>query len=296
MSRFDALNENDEIMYEEANCFEIYPNEKIRMKLHDGEKREQLKESIIKNGILTPVIAMPSDKRGVLTIIAGANRVDIAKELNIKVPYQLKTDLTQEQADLICIDTNLLNRQHDEYLPSELAYILKTKWEILNKQGKRTDLEEETSRTLCTKSNIENEYKMSKRNIQYYIRLTYLNKNLLQMVDDNKIPFRSGVEISFLKAKEQIQLQELIQQGYNVSVKIAEELKKQSQESDDVIKVKSIIDELMGNTNSTEKIKFNKSTKDKIKKIIPEDQIGNFNEIIIEALELYYYKNKEAIV
>lgn len=112
------------------------------------------------------------------------------------------------------------------------------------------------------------------------------------MVDDNKIPYRSGVEISFLRELEQSQLQELIQQGYNVSIKIAEELKKQSQASDDIINVKSIIDELLGNTNSTEKIKFNKSTKDKIKKIIPEDQIDNFNDIIIDALE-FYYQNKE---
>lgn len=180
MSRFDALNENDEIMYENADCFEPYQNDKIRMKLHEGEKREQLKQSIIASGIITPIIAIPSNKRGKLLIVAGHNRVDIAQELNMKVPYQLKTDLTQEQADLICIDTNLLNRQHDEYKYSELAYMLKTKWEILNKQGKRTDLEDETSRTLCAKSNVENEYKMSKRNIQYYIRLTYLNQTLLQ--------------------------------------------------------------------------------------------------------------------
>jgi hypothetical protein len=114
------------------------------------------------------------------------------------------------------------------------------------------------------------------------------------MVDDKKISFRSGVEISFLKSLEQQQLYELLQQGYNIPTKIAEELKKESQESEDIINVKSIIDELLGNNNSTEKIKFNKSTKDKIRKIIPEDQIENFNEIIITALE-FYYQNKEAI-
>jgi hypothetical protein len=160
-SRFDLLNEGEEILYASADCFEVYPNEHLRLKLHTGDKYESLKASIIANGIIEPIIAMPSSNRGKLIAIAGANRFTIAKELGIEVPYRLKTNLTQEQADLICIDTNLENRQHSEYLYSELAFILKTKWEILNKQGYRSDLEDETSRTLCTKSNIENEYKMS---------------------------------------------------------------------------------------------------------------------------------------
>lgn len=291
MSRFELLNENDEIMYEDADKFEPYPNEKLRLKLHSGEKYEELKASIIANGIIQPVIVMPSETRGMLVCIAGANRIKIASELNLKVPYQLKTNITQEQADSICIDTNLLNRQIDEYQFSELAWILKTKWEINNKQGERNDLKE-TSCTMFTKSKIEEEYKMSKRNIQYYIRLTYLTDELLQMVDNKKISFRSAVELSYLKLQEMSDLYEYINDHkINLSIKIAEELKKISQESDDIINVKGIIDEMNGNNNNTEKIKFNKITKDKIKKIMPNDDIGKFNEIIIDALE-YYYQNK----
>lgn len=43
----------------------------------------------------------------------------------------------------------------------------------------------------------------SERQIQRYIRLTYLVPELLSMVDDNKIAFNPAVEISYLEQSEQ---------------------------------------------------------------------------------------------
>lgn len=289
MGRFEALNDNEEIMFESWDKFEEYPNDKIRMKLHEGEERVLLKESILANGIITPLIVKPSTTRGKLTIISGHNRWDIAKELGILVPYQLKTNLTQEQSDLICIDTNLLNRQHNELLTSELAWLLRTKLEITRAQGKRTDLEEDTSCTLCERS-VEDEYKMSKRNIQYYIRLTYLTVELLNLVDDKKIPFRAGVDLSYLKELEMNQLQELIKTcNIKVSIKIAEELKRLSQESDTDIDIKDFIDGTV-KPRENKSFKLNRSTYRKIDELIPKEDKGRVEDIILEALKLYYTK------
>ncbi|MFV0439786.1 MAG: hypothetical protein ACK5LV_00625 [Lachnospirales bacterium] len=36
-----------------------------------------------------------------------------------------------------------------------------------------------------------------------YIRLTELNSDILVMVDNNKIPFNTGVELSYLSKEEQ---------------------------------------------------------------------------------------------
>lgn len=289
MGRFEALNDNEEIMFESWDKFEEYPNDKIRMKLHEGDKREQLKESILASEILTPLIVKPSDTRGKLTIISGHNRWDIAKELGILVPYQLKTNLTQEQSDLICIDTNLLNRQHSELLTSELAWLLRTKWEITRTQGKRTDLEEDTSCTLCEKS-VEDEYKMSKRNIQYYIKLTYLTEDLINLVDDKKIPFRAGVDLSYLKESEMNQLHELIKTcNIKVSLKTAEELKNLSQESESEIDIKAAL-KAMCKPKEDKNFKINKSTYKKINELIPKEDKDRVEDIILEALKLYYTK------
>lgn len=289
MGRFEALNDNEEIMFESWDKFEEYPNDKLRMKLHENEKRELLKESILTSGIITPLIVKPSETRGKLTVISGHNRLDIAKELDILVPYQLKTNLTQKQSDLICIDTNLLNRQHSDLLISELAWLLRTKWEITRTQGKRTDLEEDTSCTLCERS-VEDEYKMSKRNIQYCIRLTYLTEELLNLVDDKKIPFRAGVDLSYLKESEMNQLHDLIKMcNIKVSIKTAEELKRLSQESESDIDIKPIIETTV-EPKEKKSFKINRSTYKKIDELIPLEDKSRIEDIILEALKLYYTK------
>lgn len=50
----------------------------------------------------------------------------------------------------------------------------------------------------------------SERQIQRYIRLTYLIPELLSMVDDNKIAFNPAVEISYLDRDEQLTLLDAI--------------------------------------------------------------------------------------
>ena len=50
----------------------------------------------------------------------------------------------------------------------------------------------------------------SERQIQRYIRLTYLIPELLSMVDDNKIAFNPAVEISYLDREEQLTLLDAI--------------------------------------------------------------------------------------
>jgi ParB family chromosome partitioning protein len=282
MSRFELLNDAEEVLYEDADKFEPYPNERIRLKPHTGEKYEQLKASIIANGIIQPIIAMPSSKRGMLVCISGMNRCTIAKELNIQVPYQLKNNLTKDQADSICIDTNLLNRQLEEYKYSELGFILKTKYEILKHQGVTT-----TSRNDCTK--LMESFNIKRRSIQYYIRLTYLNDELLKMVDDSKINFIAGVSISYLKNEEQYNLMEYLNtNNYKLTPKIAEHLKKLSQESKDNINVKNVLDEL--NKTVDKNIKPIKFTIKELSDYIPKSDMINSRQIIFEALKQFYSK------
>ena len=71
----------------------------------------------------------------------------------------------------------------------------------------------------------------SRNQIQRYIRLTKLIPELLQMVDDNRLKFNTGVELSYLEAEEQISLHKFMER-LNVipSLEQASKLKKYSQE------------------------------------------------------------------
>ena len=108
-------------------------------------------------------------------------------------------DLTRDEAAVLLVDSNL-HREH--ILPSEKAFACKLKMEALGRQGKRTDL---TSGQVVPKSGenrtgdlIGAPFDESYKTVQRYIRLTHLIPPLLDMMDEGKIAFSVGVELSYL--------------------------------------------------------------------------------------------------
>lgn len=99
------------------------------------------------------------------------------------------------------VDSNI---QREELLFSEKAYAYKMKLDAVRKQGQRTDL---TSRQVVGKLEAADEVGEksgeSGRQIQRFIRLTFLIKPLLDCVDEKRIPFNAGIELSYLEPKGQ---------------------------------------------------------------------------------------------
>ena len=97
--------------------------------------------------------------------------------------------------------------QRETILPSEKAFAYKMKLDAIKHQGV-------TSRQLGEKllsiTQVSKDSDDSERQIQRYIRLTYLIPELLSMVDDNKIAFNPAVEISYLDRDEQLTLLDAI--------------------------------------------------------------------------------------
>lgn len=107
------------------------------------------------------------------------------------------------------VDSNL---QRENILPSERAAAYKMKVEALKRQGARTDLTScQLGTRLRTDEKIAENTDESARTIQRDIRLTELQPELQQMVDDKKIAFTPAVEISYLKPEEQRMLLETIE-------------------------------------------------------------------------------------
>jgi ParB family chromosome partitioning protein len=284
-------NKNEEVIVElPINKLERIENSPF--KIYSGEKKVRLIESV-KERLISPIVVMPSENRGCYKIICGANRVDAYKQLGYeKIKSVILTDITENEAMLIMVDSNLFNRSIDDMLPSELAKALLLRQRSSKQQGKRTDLGNDDSDngtfgTLCQK--LKTEYKLSERNIRNYLRLNYLNDELLEFVDTNTIPFRSGVPLSFLKSDEQKQLSSLInEQHYCIPIKLAEHLKALSLKNNENINVKTVIDNFNNELNkSLPSIKISLID---LKQYIPSNDIKNAKEIIKKALELYYAK------
>ena len=198
-----------------------------RFKPLEGEAFWAMVESIKTLGVLHPVIIW--NKTGKYIILSGHNRVRAAKEAGIReIPVIIKENLKDEEATLIVTETNLRQRSFADLRHSERALCLSQHYEAMKKQGKRTDLIEEikslldpsnphetgadgTSRPMGEKLNagesIGEEYGLAPRNVSRYIRISELNTNLLDLLDDGAVAFRAAVEISFIKDTE---LQDMI--------------------------------------------------------------------------------------
>lgn len=119
------------------------------------------------------------------------------------------------------------------------------KLEAIKHQGQRKDLTcSQVGNKLNNQKSIEiiaEQNDVSKNQIHRYIRLTKLIPELLQMVDDNKLKFNTGVELSYLEPEEQINLHKFMGKLNIIpSLEQASKLKKYSQDkklNDGVIEV-----------------------------------------------------------
>lgn len=189
----EIVNGSEEIGIESIVPFKNHP-----FKVLDDEKMDELVESIKLNGILTPVLVRPVG--GIYEMISGHRRLHAAKLAGLtKVPAIVK-ELADDDAALIMIDSNV---QREEILPSERAFSLKMKMDIMKRQGKRNDLTSGHDVQKFSADSIGEENGISGRQVKRYIRLTELLPELLQLVDDKAISLVMGVDISFFNKEVQ---------------------------------------------------------------------------------------------
>ena len=170
----------------------IVPNLKNPYKYRE-EDMKPLEDSIRENGIIQPLMVRKDDKADVYEIISGHRRFLAATRLKMTEVPVVVLDISKEEADIILVDSNL-HREH--ILHSEKAFAYKMKMDALKKQGKRTDLTSDQVGPKLSAGEVSDTDSASQ--VKRYIRLTKLIPKLLSMVDENKISFSVGVELSYL--------------------------------------------------------------------------------------------------
>ena len=265
--------------------FDDFPKHPFNVKM-DAEM-EALIESIKEFGILTPLIARKKEN-GRYEIIAGHRRKFAAKKLGLTELPVILRDMTRDEAVIAMVDSNL---HRERILPSERAYAYKMKMEARKRQGARTDL---TSTPVVAKLRTDEAIGLengdSKEQVRRYIRLTYLIKEILDMVDDGRIAFRPAVELSYLTVEQQKDLFYTMEsEDATPSLAQAIEMKKLSQQGKlTADRIFSIM--LQQKPNQVEKIKIPASKFEKyFSRGTPQSQIET---VIFQALEEYYAKRR----
>ena len=222
------------------------------------ERLDQMAESIRRNGILNPLLVRRMGER--YQILGGHTRKAAAAKIGYKELPCVVMDVDDDEAENIFVTDNLMQRPG--LLPSEKAWAYRTKLEAMKRQGARTDLTSgqvgpkldpnATSTQLGRKLKLEgsvnsptcsqvgnkligiksveilaNEIKESKNTIFRYIRLTYLNPDLLDLVDDGKLGLTIAVELSYLDELAQSMLADYLEEHpkKSVSKNIASQLR-----------------------------------------------------------------------
>lgn len=192
----------------EVEAGKLYPFPSHPFKVLDDEKMQETVESIREYGVISPLIVRQRKGDG-YEIIAGHRRKRACELLGIETVPCFIRSLTDEEATIIMVDSNI---QREELLFSEKAYAYKMKLDAVRKQGQRTDL---TSRQVGGKLEAADEVGEksgeSGRQVQRFIRLTFLIKPLLDYVDEKKIPFNAGIELSYLEPEMQEQLCQIME-------------------------------------------------------------------------------------
>ena len=274
-----------------------FPNHPFKVRM--DESMMEMADSVKQYGVLVPALVRPKPNGG-YEMVAGHRR-KMASELAGKLTIScIVRDLTDDEAVIIMVDTNL--KQRDQILPSEKAFAYKMKLDAMKRQGQRTDL---TSAPLGQKLRMTSRETIAQKSpdsdsqIQRYIRLTHLIPGILELVDNSvlkekgipQMALRPAVELSYLAEQEQQELlrvlgQESCTPSYGQAIKI----RRFSEEGKlDANVLLSIMQE--EKPNQMEQFRM---PKDRIARYFPPGTpVQEIEKTIIKALELYRKRERD---
>ena len=283
------MNEIIKIKITDIDDFKNHP-----YKVELGDDLNTLVESIKLNGLLVPIIVRRKEDNR-YELLSGHRRKKVYEILGIEEIDAIIKDLNDDESTIFMVESNMYR---EKLLPSEKAFAYRMKMEVMKHQGKTSchnGTKLRSDEKLSEKSND------SARQIQRYIRLTYLVPELLDIVDNTgKIKEKHNltmgllpaVELSFLsKTEQQIVYSAITYEDATPSHAQAIRIRKLSSKKfltfDDIDKI--LLEE---KGNQHEKISFNKS---KIISVLPFDLAKRdkryIEQYIIEAIKAYSIKH-----
>lgn len=216
---FDAVDmmTADAPQAETGNGLRSLPVDKIKpfhdhpFHLYEGECLDDMVESIREHGVLNPVIVRKKG-RG-YEMLSGHSRQNAARIAGLsEIPAIVKEELTDEEAYVYVIETNVIQRSFTDLAPSEKAAVLSARYEKVISQGKRNDILREIEEIgTCghdvhkskSRDGIGEEYGMTGRNIARYMRVDKLIRPFKDRLDADEMTLTAAVELSYLSEDEQ---------------------------------------------------------------------------------------------
>ena len=248
---------------------------------YDEETMEDLVRSIDDMGQLSPCLVREHpDQSGKYEILSGHNRAEACRRLDQQVKIIVYPEiLTDDQAKLVVIESNIKQRTLQALALSDQAKIIAEHHRLIKKQGKRTDLAKVVDELddNDTGADTTAPYCLSNRQINNYVRIDeYLSDPLKILMDEGKLPLKAASELSFIIDEEsQDAVADFIQNGGKITEGKAKKIRKLAE------------DETLDAARISELVASEKSAP-KLKVVIPDAMINSIflNMTKDEILEL----------
>ena len=183
------------------NEIQMLPPEIIRgfrghpFRLYEGDRFNDLVDSVSENGVLSPTIIRkiePDENGFEYEMLAGHNRQNAAIAAKRLLPCIVKENLSDQDAWIYVIETNVLQRSFSEMFPSERAAVLALRY------SKMIDCHKSKSRDV-----VGAEYNLEGRAVANYLRINELSAALKIRIDDGEFTIAAAVQLSYLAQEEQ---------------------------------------------------------------------------------------------
>ena len=252
---------------------EIQPFRNHPFTVADNEYMAKIVESIGKVGTITPLLARPLPVGG-YELISGHRRLEACRKLGLDTIPVIIREMTDDEAVIAMVDANL---QREHILPSEKAFAYKMKLEAISHQGKTCGQVVHKSRDVISDTD-------SGRQVQRYIRLTKLIPELLKLMDEGKIAFSVGVELSYLSPEIQRNLYTIIERddhtpSYSQAYRLHRAFNSCSLTKEGL---ELVMSEEKANQRETLKIPM-----DKVRKFAPNATDNQLEDFVLKACDYY---------
>lgn len=269
----------------------IVPFHNHPFRLYEGERLEDMVESIREHGVLNPVIVQKTADG--YEMLAGHNRWNAAKIVGIKeIPAIVKEGLSEEEAYVYVIETNLMQRSFTDLLPSEKAAVLAERYDKVLYQRHREDIVKELKELegdskgghdvhhSKNRDGLGEEYGLSGRSVARLLRVNELVPELKEKLDAGELNLVAAVQLSYAPEEVQKVVAEI---GKPVNKEMATKLREDGVNVSDVAEIVSGAPKKAKSASKAVKIPV-----DVYERYLKGQKPDAMEEIIVKALEAWF--------
>lgn len=255
--------------------------------VQDDKDMLDLVESVRKFGVLEPVTVIRSSKDpDRYEMVAGHRRKHSCVLAGVAQIPAIVRDMDRDSAIIYMVDSNL-KRENISPMVKARAYSMKLE-AMKRKAGRPTKAQVEAGyKPMRADEQLAQQTGESRATIQRLTRLTKLEPELQDMVEEKKLPVNTAADISYLKPQEQKTLADAIKREDKVpSGTQAAELKKDSQAGKlTTKKIEQTVAPTKREMSPPLKVTF---SEDELRAYFPKKDttVGDVKRVVFEALDL----------